>query len=195
MQSGRRMHGRCDGVAVGPRDRRLGGRGDDICRGAAGGRGSLRIRALPQFHGHWEGHLNVTMIAVPPDYQEMGEEDCDGLPDCASWIALAAAFTQDGATVTGSVTSTFAAPPNYAWTVQSGTVSVDGTLSLTPDELAFRVPDDAVEIRARLMSWESRADTAGVMIGTAAVRSGITSDSSGNRSDWPVSFPLSGGWA
>ena len=93
------------------------------------------------------------MIAVPPDYQEMGEEDCDGLPDCASWIALAADFTQDGATVTGSVTSTFAAPPNYAWTVQSGTVSVDGTLSLTPDELAFRVPDDAVEIRARLMSW------------------------------------------
>ena len=119
MQSGRRMHGRCDGVAVGPRDRRLGGRGDDICRGAAGGRGSLRIRALPQFHGHWEGHLNVTMIAVPPDWQEMGEEDCDGLPDCASRIALAADFTQDGATVTGSVTSTFAAPPNYAWTVQS----------------------------------------------------------------------------
>ena len=73
----------------------------------AGGRGSLRIRVFPQFHGHWEGDLNVTRIAVPPDWQELGEEDCDGLPDCASWIPLAADFTQDGATVTGSVTSTF----------------------------------------------------------------------------------------
>ena len=92
---------------------------------------------------------------------------CDGLPDCASWIPLAADFTQDGATVTGTVTSTFAAPPNYEWTIQSGTVSIDGTLSLTSDEIAYRVPDDGVEIRARLMSWESRADTAGVMTGTA----------------------------
>ena len=77
---------------------------------------------------------------------------------------------QEGATVTGTVTSTFAATPNYAWTVQSGTVSVDGTLSLTFDETAFRLPDDSIEIRARLMSWESRADTAGVMTGTAAVQ-------------------------
>ena len=67
---------------------------------------------------------------MPPDWRELGEEDCDGLPECASWIPLAADFTQDGATVTGTVTSTFAAPPNYEWTVQSGTVSVDGTLSL-----------------------------------------------------------------
>ena len=107
---------------------------------------------------------------MPPDWRELGEEDCDGLPECASWIPLAADFTQDGATVTGTVTSTFAAPPNYEWTVQSGTVSVDGTLSLTSDEIAYRLPDDAVEIRARLMSWESRADAAGVMTGTAAVQ-------------------------
>ena len=71
--------------------------------------------------------------------------------------------------VTGSVTSTFAAPPNYEWTVQSGTVSIDGTLSLTSDEIAFRPPDDRVQVRARLMSWESRADMPGVMTGTAAV--------------------------
>ena len=135
-----------------------------------GGRGSLRIRVFPQFHGHWEGDLNVTSVTVPPDWRELGEEDCDGLPECASWIPLAADFTQDGATVTGSVTSTFAAPPNYEWTVQSGTVSVDGTLSLTSGETAFRLPDDTVEIRARLMSWESRADAAGVMTGTAAVQ-------------------------
>ena len=85
----------------------------------AGARGSLRIRVFPQFHGHWEGDLNVIRIAVPPDWRELGEEDCDGLPDCASWIPLAADFTQEGATVTGTVTSTFAATPNYAWTVQS----------------------------------------------------------------------------
>ena len=137
----------------------------------AGGRGSLRIRVFPEFHGHWEGDLNVTTITLPPDWQELGEEDCNGLPDCASWIPLAADFTQDGATVTGSLESTFTAPPNYEWTVQSGTVSIDGTLTLTTDEIAYRLPDDdAVEIGARLMSWESRADTPGVMTGTAAVQ-------------------------
>ena len=106
---------------------------------------------------------------MPPDWRELGEEDCDGLPDCASWIPLEADFAQDGATVTGTVTSTFAAVPNYEWTIQSGTVSVDGTLTLTSDETAFRLPDGAVEIRAQLMSWESRADSPGVMTGTAAV--------------------------
>ena len=136
----------------------------------AGGRGAQSIRVFPEFHGHWEGDLNVTRIAVPPDWRELGEEDCNGLPDCASWIPLAADFTQDGATVTGSVKSTFTAPPNYEWTVQSGTVSINGTLSLTSDEIAFRLPDDSVDIRARLMSWESRADTSGVMTGTAAVQ-------------------------
>ena len=136
----------------------------------AGGRGSLRIRVFPEFHGHWEGDLNVTSITVPPDWRELGEEDCNGLPDCASWIPLAADFTQDGATVTGTVKSTFNAPPNYEWTIQSGTVSIDGTLSLTSDEMAFRLPDERVEIRARLTSWKSRADTPGVMTGTAAVQ-------------------------
>ena len=136
----------------------------------SGGRGSLRIRVFPEFHGHWEGDLNVTSITVPPDWQALGEEGCNGLPDCASWIPLQADFTQDGATVTGSLTSTFTAPPNYEWTVQSGTVSIDGTLSLTTDEIAFRSPDDTVEIRALLMSWDSRADTPGVMTGTASVQ-------------------------
>ena len=136
----------------------------------AGGRGSLRIRVFPEFHGHWEGDLNVTSIAVPPDWQGLGEEDCNGMSDCASWIPLAVDFAQDGATVTGSVTSTFTAPPNYEWTIESGTISIDGRLTLTSDEIAFRLPDDTGEIRARLMSWESRADTPGVMTGTAAVQ-------------------------
>ena len=135
----------------------------------AGVRGSLRIRVFPRFHGRWEGDLNVTRISVPPDWRELGEEDCDGLPECASWIPLTADFTQDGATVTGTVTSTFAAPSNYEWNIQSGRVSVDGTLTLTSDETAFRPPAAAAEIRARLMSWESRAVSPGVMTGTAAV--------------------------
>ena len=136
----------------------------------SGGRGSLRIRVFPEFHGHWEGDLNVTSIAVPPDWQALGEEDCNGLSDCASWIPLAVDFAQEGATVTGSVTSTFTAPPNYEWTIESGTISVDGRLTLMSDDVVFRLPDDTGEIRARLMSWESRADTPGVMTGTAAVQ-------------------------
>ena len=135
----------------------------------AGGRGSVRIRVFPEFHGHWVGDLNVTGIAVPPDWRDLGEENCNGLPDCASWIPLVADFTQDGATVTGSLTSTFIAAPNYEWTVQSGTVSIDGTLTLTSEEIVLRLPEDAMEIRARVMSWESRADTPGVMTGAAAV--------------------------
>ena len=107
---------------------------------------------------------------MPPDWRELGEDDCDGLPDCASWIPLSADFTQDGATVTGTVTSTFAAPPNHEWTVQSGTISVDGTLTLTSDETGFGLRDGAVEIRARLVFWESRADSPGVMTGRAAVQ-------------------------
>ena len=137
---------------------------------SAGGRGSRRIRVFPEFDGYWEGDLNVTSITVPPDWQALGEKACNGLPACASWIPLTVDFTQDGATVTGSVTSTFSAPPNYEWTVQSATVSIDGTLSLTSGEIAFRLPDDTVEIRARVVSWESRADTPGVMTGTAAVQ-------------------------
>ena len=114
---------------------------------AAGARGSLRIRVFPRFHGHWEGDLNVTRISVSPGWRELGEEDCDGLPDCASWIPLTADFAQEGATVTGTVRSTFAAPPNYEWTVASGTVSIDGTLSLTSGEAVFRLAGDgAVEV-------------------------------------------------
>ena len=135
----------------------------------AGGRGSVRIRVFPEFQGSWEGDLNVTGITVPPEWRELGEEECDGLPDCSSWIPLAADFMQDGATVTGSLTSTFIAPPNYEWTVQSGTVSIDGMLTLTSEEIVLRLSEDAMEIRARVMSWQSRADTPGVMTGTAAV--------------------------
>ena len=61
----------------------------------AGGRGAQSIRVFPEFHGHWEGDLNVTRIAVPRDWRELGEEDCNGLPDFASWIPLAADFTVD----------------------------------------------------------------------------------------------------
>ena len=68
---------------------------------------------------------DVTSIVAPPEWRELGEEACDGLPDCASWIPLAADFMQDGAAVTGTVTSTFTAPPNYEWIIQSGTVSID----------------------------------------------------------------------
>ena len=136
----------------------------------SGGQGSLSIRVFPEFHGHWEGDLNVTSITVPPDWQALDEENCNSLPDCASWIPLTVNFTQDGATVTGSVASTFTAPPNYEWTVQSGTISIDGRLTLTSDEVAFRLPNDTGEIRARLMSWESRADTPGVMTGTTVVQ-------------------------
>ena len=47
----------------------------------------------------------------------------------------------------------FGEPPNFAWTVRSGPVSIDGTLTLTSDEVAFRLPENSVEIQARLTSY------------------------------------------
>ena len=86
------------------------------------------------------------------------------------WIPLTVDFTQDGAAVTGSMRSTFNVPPNYEWTVQTGTVSIDGVLRVTSDETAFRAPDGTAEIRARVTDWESRAETAGVMTGTVVIQ-------------------------
>ena len=103
------------------------GSGESVSLSAESGQLHPRLPPVPRPLG---GRPERDERTVPPDWRELGEEDCDGLPECASWIPLAADFTQDGATVTGTVTSTFAAPPNYEWTVQSGTVSVDGTLSL-----------------------------------------------------------------
>ena len=142
-----------------------------------GGRGSLRIRVFPKFHGHWEGNLNFTRQTVSADWREFGYEECEGLDNCSSWVPLAADFTQDGAAVTGSVRTTFSAPPNFEWTVQ-GDVSIDGTLNLTFDEIALPI-EAPIEVRAMYISWKSRADAPGVMTGTAARQ--ISSDAlSGN---------------
>ena len=53
------------------------------------------------------------------------------------------------------MTSTFAASPNYAWTVESGTISVDGSLTLTSDETGFGLRGGAVEIRNQQVSGSS----------------------------------------
>ena len=141
-----------------------------------GERGSLRIRVFPKFHGHWEGNLNFTRQTVSPDWREFGAEECEGLDNCG-WVPLAADFTQDGAAVTGSVRTTFSAPPNFEWTVQ-GDVSIDGTLNLTFDEIALPI-EAPIEVRQTYISWKSRADAPGVMTGTAAQQ--ISSDAlSGN---------------
>ncbi len=58
----------------------------------------------------------------------------------------------------------------YLNTTPPGPVRCDGMLSLTTDEITLRSPDDTVEIRTRVMAWESRADTPGVMTGTVAVQ-------------------------
>ena len=53
------------------------------------------------------------------------------------------------------MTSTFAASPIYAWTVESGTISVDGSLTRTSDETGFGLRDGAVEIRNQQVSGSS----------------------------------------
>ena len=53
------------------------------------------------------------------------------------------------------MTSTFAASPNYAWTVESESISVDGSLTLTSDETGFGLRGGAVEIRNQQVSGSS----------------------------------------
>ena len=105
------------------------GGGDDERRGA--GQRARFVAHPGRPRSRWERDRNATRTSVPPDWRERGGNgargDCDGLQDRASWIPLAVDFNQDGATVTETVTSTFAALPNFAWTFESGTISIDGS--------------------------------------------------------------------
>ena len=144
------------------------------------GRGSLRIRVFPEFDGQWVGYFNITRATFPPDWQQLPDsEDCEGLSDCDGYYPFRAVFTQEEETVTGSL-MWFEPPdleiPEWTWTVQDGSVSIDGTLSLTFDEVAFPaiLSEVPFEIRHRLMSWESRADTPGLLTGAAQMH--LTAD-------------------
>ena len=87
---------------------------------------------------------------------------------------------QDGAAVTGTVTSTFTAPPNYEWTIQSGTVSIDGTLSRTA---AVPVMTPAVSARdsqdikrARISTSSSGTHSSNALAGDAVMEGCLEAD-------------------
>lgn len=103
-------------------------------------RDSLRIRVVRAAVGSATETLRGP--ACPRTGGNGARGDCDGLQDRASWIPLAVDFNQDGATVTETVTSTFAALPNFAWTFESGTISIDGSHTLARSCQRVRAPSD-----------------------------------------------------
>ena len=133
--------------------------------------------ASPEFHGHWEGNLFTTKAIFPPAWRDFVEgSDCTNLVDCGSYTPLAADLTQHGQTVTGSVRTTFGEPPELEWAVHGVVSDNVTTLSLTSDDVAsFTDPDSGEVVSFRLASWESRADTPGVMTGTATLHVSLDS--------------------
>ena len=97
-------------------------------------------------------------------------KSCTGVAGCEAdyypWVK--ADLTQDGQAVTGSV-SIPTEGDDWIFTVQ-GSVSADGTLSLTSDN---QVPAGQ-GVSWRLASWETRMDRPGIMTGTVALH--ISSD-------------------
>ena len=75
---------------------------------------------------------------MPPDGGNGARGNCDGLQDRASWIPLAVDFNQDGATVTETVTSTFAALPTLAWTFHRWVAHAGTILSAGQGTLGWR---------------------------------------------------------
>ena len=128
---------------------------------AAGGYGGfLRIRVYPEFQGSWAGRGIAT--------------ECTATGD-SLWSLLCAGFladdpaerrgeatlelTQSEAEVGGVVD--FGADRRLE--VNSGEVSIDGTLRLTFDAFTFAI--EGAELDVEVLSWETRADTPGNMTG------------------------------
>ena len=144
------------------------------------GRGAQRIRVYPEFEGRWVGRRTTTRAVVPEAWRQLDPDlmSCDSEQECNVFTPMVANFTQRTETVSGSVQTNFSSGENLTWNIVSGTVSIDGTLRLTFTDVVTSIPGaplpPGTEIRFRLTSWETRADTPGVMTGT--VRQDISSD-------------------
>ena len=126
----------------------------------AGRGGSLQIRVYPEFQGSWAGQGLVT--------------DCTATGNLL-WTLLCAGFLETGpderrGEATFDLTQADAdvggvvdLGEDRRLDVQSGEISIDGTLHLTFDETTFDL--DGVELKIDVLSWETRADTPGRMTG------------------------------
>ena len=144
-----------------------------------GGRGSVRIRVYPEFRGSWTGWWRAADCTASgsPLFTQLcallkASPDLVGSP-------LMAALTQDGALVDGTVDlgelAVGDAQRAEPLEVESGEVSIDGTLRLTFS--AVMISEAGLELRAEVLSWETRADTPGRMTGQFEVELSLQGDS------------------
>ena len=144
-----------------------------------GDRGSVRIRVYPEFRGSWTGWWRAADCTASgsPLFTQLcallkASPDLVGSP-------LMAALTQDGALVDGTVDlgelAVGDAPRAEPLEVESGEVSIDGTLRLTFS--AVMISEAGLELHAEVLSWETRADTPGRMTGQFEVELSLQGDS------------------
>ena len=88
-------------------------------------------------------------------------------------------LTQDGGLVDGTVDlgelAVGDARPAAPFEVESGEVSIDGTLRLMLSTVTIAAQE--LELRAEVLSWETRADTPGRMTGQFQVELSVAGDS------------------
>ena len=127
---------------------------------AAGRGGYLRIRVYPEFQGSWVGRGLLTDCTATGDslWSLLCAGFLDGDPAARRGEATLE-LTQSDADVGGVVDL----GEGRRLEIQSGEVSVDGTLRLTFDESTFAL--DGAELDVEVRSWETRADTPGSMTG------------------------------
>ena len=137
-----------------------------VACGDSGGTPVAPTPVYPEVGGHWEGALHDTRRSAPPEW---GLEPCSSLASCADHQLVEADFQQDGATVSGSATFTEGFERPFEFSIQSGTISTDGVLRLTFDEVEAPGP---IPMELAL-TWEAQVDTTGM---TGTVRMQSTSD-------------------
>ena len=144
------------------------------------GRGSLRIRVYPEFRGSWTGWWRVADCTASG--AALWVELCALLKSSSQGVAgspLRIDLTQDGGLVDGTVDlgelAVGGARPAEPFEVESGEVSIDGTLRLTLSTVT--IAEKGIELRAEVLSWETRADTPGRMTGQFQVELSVAGDS------------------
>ena len=143
-----------------------------------GGRGSLRIRVYPEFRGSWTGWWRMTDCTASG---ALWGQLCALLKSSSTDVVgspLRIDLTQDGGLVDGTVDlgelAVGDAPPAEPFEVESGEVSIDGTLRLMLSTVTIAAQE--LELRAEVLSWGTRADTPGRMTGQFQVELSVAGD-------------------
>ena len=126
------------------------------------------VVTYPDVGGRWEGAIHATRVSATGAWEEAGLS-CEGIAECEDDFGstlLETDFVQDAASITGTVRFL---DDDLEWTIESGTISTDGALSLAFHDLIQEDSSSELTIVSRL-KWDARVNTDGVMMGDVEVR-------------------------